>query len=568
MLVLLVCGAAVESVSAAQPGGRRRQAGEMPGQMPPDMMMPGMMPGMPGMMPGGMGQQVSNGEVSKSLTELFKMINTGQVPDNKKIAGLKKTILENKPPKKPRKQDVCLYYMLRAWTSYYDGDETMAMQLSSNAVRNDAANKDALKTDAAIKVLTGNADSIKTSVKAKPANAQSNYNEFGAYGGQSIQGDLLDLDVESIRKDMIGKKVGTIQATCVNGTLFGYKPGESPLCVVFWQAEDNVDLAAIAAGTESEPNGFSKSTRRTNGGQRRGNHAMMGPGMMMPGMMPGMPGMPGMMPGGMGGYGPGSQKMDPTAEQMYAFGDIFAERIDSGVKFLAINTDSFMNKSVVLDTLLENGWPWAQVMIEGVGMSMGLDQFADFKVEVSKPFMIITDAQGVIKYAGNASGFLSDMVLDKYAGQVGDMTMGMSIDMSELGGDAMGEAMAKAIAEAMAQAMSEGMDEMMNQGGMTQTPVVEVESVEPKKPVREVAVEDSTEITADEFQAQKMYEVAKLEVKTGVKLGSARKGVALCRDILRKYPDSASADKARSLLRGLPDRFKKRYKITKKEMGL
>ena len=262
-----------------------------------------------------------------------------------------------------------------------------------------------------------------------------------------------------------------------------------------------------------------------------------------------------MMPGGMGGYG-NQQKMDPTAEQMYAFGDIFAERIDSGVKFLAINTDSFMNKSVVLDTLLGNGWPWAQVMTEGVGMSMGLDQFADFKVEVGKPFMIITDAQGVIKYAGNASGFLSFMVLDKYVGQIGDMTMGMSIDMSELGGDA------------MAQAMSEGMDEMMNQGGMMQMPVVEVESVESKKPVREVAVEDSTEITADEFQAQKMYEVAKLEVKTGVKLGSARKGVALCRDILRKYPDSASADKARSLLRGLPDRFKKRYKITKKEMGL
>ena len=72
----------------------------------------------------------------------------------------------------------------------------------------------------------------------------------------------------------------------------------------------------------------------------------------------------------------------------------------------------------------------------------------------------------------------------------------------------------------------------------------------------------------EEFQAQKMVENAKMLVKSGAKLGSAKKGVDLCREIIAKYPNTDSADKARELLRDLPERYQKRYGVTNEEMGL
>ena len=44
--------------------------------------------------------------------------------------------------------------------------------------------------------------------------------------------------------------------------------------------------------------------------------------------------------------------------------------------------------------------------------------------------------------------------------------------------------------------------------------------------------------------------------------------VDYCREIIEKYPDSSYAPRARRMLRDIPRRYRKLYKITDEEMGL
>ena len=44
--------------------------------------------------------------------------------------------------------------------------------------------------------------------------------------------------------------------------------------------------------------------------------------------------------------------------------------------------------------------------------------------------------------------------------------------------------------------------------------------------------------------------------------------VKYCRLILENHPESPQADKARQFLREIPERYRKRHKITDEEMGL
>ena len=63
-------------------------------------------------------------------------------------------------------------------------------------------------------------------------------------------------------------------------------------------------------------------------------------------------------------------------------------------------------------------------------------------------------------------------------------------------------------------------------------------------------------------------ENAKAFMKIGTRFTTPKQAIELCRRIIREYPDTTYASGARELLRGLPERHQKRYKITDEEMGL
>ncbi|MFC1675862.1 hypothetical protein ACFL3G_02215 [Planctomycetota bacterium] len=81
------------------------------------------------------------------------------------------------------------------------------------------------------------------------------------------------------------------------------------------------------------------------------------------------------------------------------------------------------------------------------------------------------------------------------------------------------------------------------------------------------------ELEGDEFvedvQAQKIYGQAELHSKLARKpMMTPKKMVDYCRQIIEQYPHTKYAPKARLLLRELPERYRRLYKITDEEMGL
>lgn len=88
-----------------------------------------------------------------------------------------------------------------------------------------------------------------------------------------------------------------------------------------------------------------------------------------------------------------------------------------------------------------------------------------------------------------------------------------------------------------------------------------------KKPEQRTIAQDKTEEVNP--HAENLYQLAVVESKIAKKpMMTYRRMVDYCRQLFKEYPDSSQAEKARELLRQMPDRHKRRYKITNEELGL
>ncbi len=99
---------------------------------------------------------------------------------------------------------------------------------------------------------------------------------------------------------------------------------------------------------------------------------------------------------------------------------------------------------------------------------------------------------------------------------------------------------------------------------LPKTEQVVAQKPEPKPQFKELSFED-------EFQAGKLFNLAVQERKMGrlpgIKLGY-KNMVDHCREIIRRWPDSEYAFKARRMIRDIPQRYRKRYNITDEEIDL
>ncbi len=86
-----------------------------------------------------------------------------------------------------------------------------------------------------------------------------------------------------------------------------------------------------------------------------------------------------------------------------------------------------------------------------------------------------------------------------------------------------------------------------------------VESAKPR--FRELA-------EAENVEAERLFEMALAQRKMGRLPGMGYgQMVDYCRQIIKKYPDSVYAFKARRMLADIPQRYRKQYKIMDEEMG-
>lgn len=451
---------------------------------------------------------------------------------------------------------------------------------ASTAFKTDAENNDARITYAAMSILSGRRPAGVVTKRETPA-ANERGDRNGADARRQIAdqqrnrtrpsdiadqlltaspstGNILQVDINALNLDLFEQKVPAIQAQCINSTSFAYTPGQSGLCLFFWQAKAK-NFAPVAAPIPGEPNQPGTTNRSgTRTVTTRREATMEGDSSAMMARERGRSRTMDSRTMGMNEYGygmttsayAGTGIRSTIESESAAFGQLFlAHYADPGVRFLGVNTDNAAARSEAVARMVQNPGPWAQVFASDP--QSGLGQFA--KVDAETPFMAITDQTGTIRYAGPVSGFLAPMVL-------GHLNSNGSTTTPSFPSPAIPTPATLKPAIPASPVISKP---------RSAAPAVSA-------PVASISSEDS-EPTEDElienpslYEAAKKLEYAKtLFIPAGQKrFMTSKNGVETCREIFRRWPNTKYAEEARQLLRKIPPDEQKRYNITNEELGL
>lgn len=444
---------------------------------------------------------------TKYLEGIFKNLNDNQQPDSKTITdaathlkGCRSFLAKFKR----NKEQVADYYMLTAWVNYFSDDAENALRAAQKAYTTDRENPDAKATVATITLLTDN----------KPAKPSKKTVEIEKSG-------QLDLDTKSLKDDLLGRKITSFQSRCLNSTTFEYKNAQENLCIMFWQLKEASSTESNGISTTDPNDGTRKPKPKPKSVNLNEFESEFGPGS-----------------GSEFGPGPGttSRSYKPAKktsfdEEMSAFGKFYLQSYGNPeIKFVAVNTNKTVDTQTIIAKLMENNWPWAQLMANTPDKP--ISQFAD--ISSDKPFLAIVDKTGTVKYAGSASGFLPKMMLAKITG--------MSFSSQQQDSEVIKE---------------------VNPQPKPATRLAPRTTIRTKRP-RELD-------EGEKFQAGKELGAVRdiFLSRKSQRLITPKRGIEMCRSIIKKYPDTEYADQARTLLRENVDpRYRKRYNLTDEELGL
>lgn len=423
------------------------------------------------------------------------------------------------------------YCLLQSWLAYFSGQIESAHLNAAKACKLDTTSGDAWATQVAMAVIADKRPMLPRPPKA--ARGQRSRTEGPDMmrmqdPASQMQPGKLSFDLSQFVAEALDKKIEALELSCLNGTTFQYKPGQEALCALLWQKYETKKAAV-----SNEPN-------------QRGAAAPQP-----------MPAPPMMEYEGFGGGGMYGQPAEGTP--MAAFGKLFRMGLGRGqMKFLAVNLDSAEHKEAVIDEIFKQPQAFAQIVIaEQAGGSFG-----GFKgISPDKPLLIMTDRNGAIRYAGPAAGFIAPMALHKFTS--GDAVVPLmpteTVELSVKPADSNSPAVAdsNSIAKPAPAAAPKP----------TLTPAAAPEpaqqAVEPDNQYKELSEEDA-------IQAERKLVYARdLFMKMGSKPGlNYTRGVNLCREILKSYPDTEYAKQAQELLRQIPENQRARYNLTDQELGL
>jgi hypothetical protein len=479
-------------------------------------------------------------KITPALDSILTQVNEDKLPARKELSAGQALVGETKryflQMDGKQKAQYCL---LQSWLLYYAGQVENASLNAAKACKLDATSADAWATQVAMALLADKKPMLPH--PPKPARAQRNRAARGEMetpemmvdpqeAALQVQKGKLDFDLNSFLAEAIGKKMEPLQLTCLNGTTLSYQPGSESLCVLFWQKFENKKAAA-----SNEPN----QKIETNP-QPMPMDPMMGYGMVNEGDMSGQ-----------------ASEKTPTA----AFGKLFQVGLSSGrVKYLAVNLDAPARKKAVIEEMLKQPQAWAQVVAAG----QAVGSFSEFGViSPDKPVLLMADKTGAIRYAGPATGFIAPMLLkNKFLG--GEL---IQLAAPEGFGDtAVNPADSNALSVVDSNSLFPTDSNSVSKpvpAVQTPAPAAAQQTAKPQAKNRELSEEDKV-------QAEKLVTYAEdVFMKGGGKrVITYKRGVELCRQVIRDYAGSEYAEKARQLLRQVPENQRSRYGITDQELGL
>ena len=77
------------------------------------------------------------------------------------------------------------------------------------------------------------------------------------------------------------------------------------------------------------------------------------------------------------------------------------------------------------------------------------------------------------------------------------------------------------------------------------------------------------DLDIEAIEAERLYQFAETQFRIGQRTGmSYKNAIDPCREIIKRFPKTEYADKARELLRKIPERHRQMWNVTDEEMGL
>ncbi len=519
------------------------------------------------------------------VKELLTMVNEMRRPDPARLTIAEQSLKESGRFIRRFDQNIqCEYGLLDAWLKYFKNDIPGAAMSASTAFKADAQNNDARITFAAMSILSGRRptgvvvkretpmandrnDRNGADARRQMADQQRNRARTGETTEQLLTatpstGTLLQVDINALNLELFEQKVPSLQSQCVNSTNFSYSPGQSGLCLLFWQVRPKSFVPAVApvAGEPNQPGAAPRPGQRTpapaaqrdlTGGGDSGapmdRTRDRSTGRMGDARGIGMMDYQGMTPG----YGTTGIRSTLETEST-AFGQLFlAHYADPGLKFLGVNTDNAASKKEAVGRIVQNPWPWAQAFVSDA--QSGLGQFA--RVEAETPILAIADKTGTIRYAGPAAGFLAPMILE-HIGGIGSSAPSAPPAPAAPKPAAPVTPSAPKSQPAIPAVPANSAPKLMTSASAS------LEDIEP--------TEEELEENPSLYEAAKKLQFAKtLFIPSGQKrFMTSKNGVETCREILRRWPNTKYSEEARQLLRKIPEDEQKRYNITNEELGL
>ncbi|MFZ9010268.1 MAG: hypothetical protein ACO20W_00065 [Anaerohalosphaeraceae bacterium] len=505
----------------------------------------------------------SFGEVSGALTEILEKVSMNQASEAAAIEQARQLLDENKRNgwafDDVQKGE---YMLLQAWTAFYEGNPVDAVNWSMRAAKTDATNGDAWISQGLFCMLNGKRPMMPR-VK-KPKAKRRNNSDGGRprpsrrkngegmsplesssastkpYGEQGV----LEFDMSLLRSEMLKKRFDRSEYQSVDGSAIEYIPGEDTLCVLFWQLKEVTPDANDVPSSDGPSSDF------------------------------------------MMGYGGGSQKqLDYDIEGQREYMKLVSKACQENeqIKFLQINTNKTERTSeLASDSDVKEGGP----LVVAAESGSGAEEFAGLKAD--QPFALIVDKEGIVRYAGPAAGFMPAFILT-------DLT-GIQIDLEEQ------EEIQQQVQQQAQHKKRQGSSKKGNgeipyylmMPGYQPPPLEKEEPVpghDPNKPVEAPVAEPNapaepkpapkpapkaqghqdfpTQSLEDQIRAEKLLQSAEMHIEESRKLRmkNPKQGIEDARKVMQQFPNTEHAEKARDLLRRVPDRWKQQHNITDEELG-
>lgn len=447
--------------------------------------------------------------VQQGLDQVLDKINQSAQTTQSDIAIANKIFNDNKRyfPQMTKPHQAA-YSLLQGWLGYFEGDYEAAYNGAVKACKLEATSGDAWISQAAFAMLVDK----KPLLPAPPKPTRQPRNRNGAGTPDMMMDPAMQEPSQLFQMGKLQFDIKSIAIPLLGKTI---EAGEF--------ACTNGSTLRYQPGGES----LCLLLWRKNADAAAAARPAESPDMMMDPMMMEM------------GYSAGQD----TSGYAAALKKFYLDSWSSGkMKFLTVNFDKPSDQRQAIEETLARPWPWATAFVSAAPKAVAGQK----GIAPDKPLLVLTDKTGAIKYAGPATGFIAPMVF----GKIMDIKPGAP-------------AIAAVDPNAPAAPADSNSLPAPKKKPAVKPAVPQTESAQPAAPAKELAEEDA-------IQAEKLTVYTEdLFMQMGKKsFMTYKRGVELCRQIMRDYPNTEYSERAKLLLRQMPDSEKTKYNVTDEEIGI